>query len=118
MAILTKPGTVLKGTPANFSLDKDELAAHSALSSDAYFSDNSNWKKVLFLFKSSVGNQSEAVSFDATQAFPVGVFSVSTRARNIFQISGIIISDYDGANFVIQRSQLSPAERSAMDVAF
>jgi len=110
MPIITKPGTVEKGSEAVFTLDKNALAALSVVSADDYFSVITNWSKVEMFFKSPVGNQMEVVAFDPALASPEGKFLVSETARNDFEIEKIIIYDFDGGLFLIERADLTVAE--------
>lgn len=115
MAIITKPNTVLKGTPNIFSLSKAELLALPIVQNDEYFSDMGNWNRVNLKFRSSIGKQYELVEFNATLENPTGIFSVSARAKNFFQIVSIEIFDFDGGVFVVPRSSLNT---SHFDVKF
>lgn len=117
MSIITKPASMTKGTPAPFTLDREELAEHSAIT-DGYYQDSSNWKKVIFYYQSTAGNQTKSVAFDIESNQTVSNFVTSVKARSFFQIKSIFIFDYDGASIGIQRSDLSAGERSEMDVAF
>lgn len=111
MAIITKPaGGVLKGVPATFTLNKAELLSVSAVSSDAYFSNSSNWNRVHLIYKSSQGKQYEVVEFNATLSSPTGTFSVSEKARDAFEIQTLEILDFDGGIFVVPRSSLTVAD--------
>lgn len=118
MAIITKTGTPSKGSPTTFTLDKTELASLvSALESpsDVYYSSSSNWKTVFVVYKSSVGNQSEILKFDAAQSTPSADFSVSSTARDSFEVSKITIHDFDGGVFDIPRTELITSD---FDVIF
>lgn len=110
MPIITKPVSIQKNVPASFSLDKSALAAVPSVVADSYFSDSSNWSKVLLFYKSSVGNQKEVIKFDATQPSPTADFLASEKARDIFQIQKIIITDFDNGNFEVPRTQLTVAD--------
>jgi len=105
MTILTKT-PVLKGVAATFTLSKSELAAHALVAANPYFSDMLNWKKVVLSYVSSIGNQKETVSFDATQSGPTAMFLVSDRAQDIFVLQHISIVDFDGGFIRIPSSQL------------
>lgn len=112
--MLTKPSTIYKGSPATFTLDKAALAAHSGIT-DSYYADTANWKKVLLSYKSSVGNQKETVRFD--QGSSEGVFEVSLRARNSFQLQNVFIYDFDNAFLAVPRSAFTSTELSQFDVS-
>jgi hypothetical protein len=114
MAIITK-GSVSKGVPATFTLNKADLAAHSLVSADPYFSVMANWEKVQLIYKSTVGGQPKSVVFDADGASPTAVFLASSTARDSFQISKLVIVDNDGGEFVIPRAQLVTAD---FDISF
>lgn len=111
MTIITKPaGGVLKGLPATFTLNKSQVLALSIVSNDDYFSDSSNWKKIILKYESSEGKQQELVRFDATLASPTGFFLVSEQARDLFEIKSLKIVDFDGDVLVVPRSSLVAAE--------
>jgi hypothetical protein len=110
MPILIKNQTPAKGQEAEFEIDKDALAALTSVAADAYFSDTDNWRQVFIKYKSSVGNQTETIEFDATQTNPSGIFLVSAKARDLFEVQNIIIKDYDDGLFVVRRSELTTSE--------
>ncbi len=110
MPVITKPANIQKNVPASFSLDKADLAALPSVAADAYFSNTTNWNQVLLFYRSDVGNQKEVVKFDATQTSPTANFLASSKARNIFQIQKILISDFDNGIFEVPRSALNVAE--------
>jgi hypothetical protein len=111
MAILTKPA-VTKGAAASFTLTKADLAAVSSVAADTYYSDVSNWKLVRMMYRSVEGNQREVVLFDVSQvgATAAGQFSVSDKARNLFEIAKIVIEDFDGGMFQVERAELADPE--------
>lgn len=109
MAILTKPSVINKNTSATFSISKSELASHPSIT-DTYFQNTSNWKSVILVYKSSIGNQNEVLIFDATLATPTSNFLVSVKARDIFQIKRIVINDFDKGYFKIERADLTTAQ--------
>lgn len=111
MAIITKPaGGILKGVPASISLSKSELSALSIIVADSYFSNMTNWNKVILKYRSSTGKQYEAVQFDATLSSPTGNFLVSIKARDAFEIQTIEIHDFDNDIFIVPRSALNVAD--------
>jgi hypothetical protein len=116
MAIITKPsGGIFKGTPAEITLNKSELALLPIVLLDDYFSVTTNWNKIILSYKSSEGNQQEIVEFDATLSSPTGFFDVSLKARDLFEIQVIKIIDFDGDIFIIPRSELTTSD---FDVEF
>ena len=110
MAILTKAAAPVKGSSTLFTLDKAALAAVTSVAADAYYSVQTNWGSVSLFYKSSIGNQYNVVRFDANQSSPIAKFSVSARARDLFEIQKIVIKDFDGGEFYVQRSELITAE--------
>ena len=116
MAIITKPsGGIFKGTPAEITLNKSELALLPIVLLDDYFSVTINWNKIILSYKSSEGNQQEIVEFNATLSSPTGFFDVSLKARDLFEIQVIKIIDFDGDIFIIPRSELTTSD---FDVEF
>lgn len=110
MPIITKPGSVVKDTANSFSLSKSSLAALSIVSSDAWFSQQSNWKKVRVNYISSVGNQFISVIFDATQANPTGTFYAMSPCRDNFEVFNIVIEDFNRGSLKIDSSLLTKSE--------
>lgn len=100
---------ITKGTPAEFSLVKSELAA--LVPQGHYFADSANWRQVILHYQSSAAHkQNVFVRMDSTLATPVGNFSLSPRALNDFEIKFITIYDFDGGKYVIKRNLLPSIE--------
>lgn len=115
MALLTI-GTPTKGVNNSFTLD---CAALAALPTDAYFQVIDNWLKVVAVYKSADGNQHENVVFqvpDGTLSGVTGHFKVSTKARDDFELSSIIIYDEDGGSYSLVRADIPDA--ATFDIAF
>ena len=116
MSFLTKP-TVAKGQPSSFALVKSQLILIPKVSSDSFFSDTSNWKRVSIQFKNAEG-QEEVLVFDASESEPTSTFSVTENARADYQFTRIIIRDLDDGILVITRNDLSEAILETLDVSF
>jgi hypothetical protein len=116
MAILTKPA-VTKGAASIFTLSKTELSQVASVAANVYYSNTSNWKLVKISYHSSEGRQREVVLFDATQLTPTGQFLVSDKAKDIFEVRRIVIEDFDGGSFVINRTDLIDPETN-FDISF
>lgn len=114
MAIITKP-SITKGTPATLTLNKQDLLAHSSVSSDSYFVQTQNWNKVKLVYLSVNGKQSKIVQFDATQSSPSAVISFSLKARDEFRIQKLILIDFDNGVLEIPRTSLITAD---FDISF
>lgn len=110
MAILTIPNTILKNSFSQFGLNKSYLSSFSTVSLDIYFSDTSNWKQVLAVYKSSTGNQKKIIKFNPEIPSPIADVFFSLKAKNSFQIQKIIILDFDNGVFTIERSELNASE--------
>ena len=110
MAIITKPSTITKGEVASIELNKSELASVASVAADEYYSDSSNWSKVILNYKSEEINQFHVVTFDATQSSPSSSFLASERAWDVFQILSIDIIDFDNGFFRIDASELVASE--------
>jgi len=110
MPIITKSGNPVKGSPTQFTLDKVSLSNLSSVSSNLYYSNTSNWNSVILFYISNPGNQRKFLKFDATQITPSYNFFASLKSRDIFQIYQIIIKDFDGGYFIVNRSELNTSE--------
>lgn len=102
--------SIVKGSPATFTLSKADLLLVPSVAGDAYYSDSSNWKAVVLNYMSSPLNQPEIVGFDATQVSPTGIFEVVTSALDVFNIQSISIIDFQGGVFTVPRSELTVSE--------
>jgi hypothetical protein len=109
MAILTKP-TIAKGQPNEIDLSKSELALLSKVVNDSYFSDQTNWSKVIVEYKSAEGNQHEMMIFDASEASPKANFEVSEKARDSWEVQSVKIMDFDGGYLKLGRGDLTVEE--------
>lgn len=108
MAIITKPNTVVRGTPSEFTLSKTELV--SSIIEDVYFQDTENWFKVIIRYVSDSSNQYEVVEFDAASATPIGTFLASPRSLGNFEVQYIQIIDFDGGTKTILRPALDTVQ--------
>jgi hypothetical protein len=106
MAILTK-STVTKGQANEFDLSKPDLAAVSKVVNDSYFTDQTNWSKVIVEYKSAEGNQHEMVIFDASQESPKGNFEISEKAKDVWEVQSVKIMDFDGGYLKLNRGDLT-----------
>ena len=99
---------ITKGVPAQFTIDKNELA--NLVPSESYFKISSNWKQIILNYRSSGSHkQNVFVRMDATLSSPVGDFKISAKAQNHFEIIYISIYDFDGGKFIIRRDLLPTA---------
>lgn len=115
MAIITFGSTPGRGVSALVTLNKTELASLSSVSGNAYYSDQSNWTRVILYYESSNSRQKEVVTFDASESSPIGTFLVSDKSRGNFLIKTITIEDKDDGYFQILRSELNVVD---FDVLF
>ena len=108
MAIITKGSSVEKGNEVEFTLNITDLLAHASVSGDAYFSVQSNWDKV-FINYASEGYQKEILIFDGVDSGTSSAtnFSVSLNARDVFEISSVIILDKEDDYLKINRADLA-----------
>jgi hypothetical protein len=108
--VFTKIGTPEKGASASVQLNKLELAALVTAEGDSYYDKEVNWKTVKVKYKSATGNQRPEVIFTATDAgnLITADFSVSSTALDDFEVQNIIITDFDGGKFNLNRTILTP----------
>jgi len=109
MAIISKNGDVSKGQEVEFTLSITDLLAHASVSGDAYFSVQSNWDKVFVKYKSQTGDQKKILIFDGVDSGTSSAtnFSVSLNARDVFEISSVIILDKEDDYLKINRADLA-----------
>lgn len=110
MAIITSVpalNDIVKGSPATFTLSKEQLLLVPSVNGSSYYSDMSNWRAVVLNYISSPLEQPEIVTFDATEAMPTGIFDVSLLAIDDFLLHSISIVDFQDGVFTIPRSDLN-----------
>ena len=110
MPIIGKPVEILKNQDNVFTLDKTALGNESKVTNDAYFTVQSNWKKVIVAYLTDTGSQVEFVTFDATLGSPTSNFRVSDKARDLWQVDALIIQDFDGGYLRFERDELTTAD--------
>lgn len=107
--LVNKPLYLQKG--GNGSTIAYSRVSLKALISDAYFEDDENWSKVVFYYRDATGNQKTYVNASAAGGVVSGTMKVSSRARgNTWQLYKILIVDFDGGSYVIQRSSLDSSD--------
>lgn len=109
MAIITKE-PVEKGVPGTFTLNKTDLAALPEVSGNSYYSNQAVWKRVWVTYTSTIVGQQVKLAFDATLASPTAIYSNSATADNAFEVTRIIIEDFDAGILNIDRVSLPVAE--------
>jgi uncharacterized delta-60 repeat protein len=109
MSTITKP-IIQKGQANVLTLSKSELATQLETLSSSDFSDPSNWKQVVLTYESAVGNQMKRVVFDATDENPEGIFELSEKARDEFEVKTLTIFDFDGGYLKLERDELTVLE--------
>lgn len=110
MPIITKPGSITKNSPAVFSLDKASLAAVASVAASPWYSNTSNWKKVVLNYKSTQYNEQLYVTFDATVVSPTGTWLAPSVCQDVFNIQSISIVDFANGIFRVPSSELNNAE--------
>lgn len=106
MPLLAIPASISKGASQVVTLDKSAVFALAAVSSDAFFSVQSNVKRVIVEYNSDPGNQKELLVFDMSQETPTANFLVSLRARSSFLLEKIVLEDFDEGTLAIERADL------------
>lgn len=108
MALINITGTPTKGTLTNLTLDKGVLLAIQSVIDDGWFVQNSseNLNLVEVVYVSTVVGQQKVVIFDASQATPSASLFFSLRADDTFQVSKIILKDFDGGYFNVPSADI------------
>jgi hypothetical protein len=98
--------SVVKGVPAIITLNKSELFSLSAISNDTFFSIESNVKSCLFEFTSNPGNQTHVLIFNLLNNSLTSKICLSTKARDLFELSRIILIGKENDVFFIEKNQI------------
>lgn len=112
MAKIVTKNPVVKGAPTTLTLNVEELLNIDAIAGDDYFSVLANLAHANLVYDSNPGNQKEVVSFNLrgleSESTPVtAAFSVTTNARDAFQIQAIVLIDNDGGYLRVSRADLA-----------
>lgn len=104
MALITIPVTPEKAVEQEYALSTTELFA---LVSDSYFTDQANLRLIEVVYKSSISNQIELITF-----IPSGAASLtsnaefSLEARNIFDLVSVVLIDKQNGRYVVSASEI------------
>jgi hypothetical protein len=110
MSIISIPSNIVKGQPATITLFKGELLSNQVVASNFYFSNLNNWNKVVLNYKSTVGNQKAIVEFSKNDNFAPATFLVSEKARDVFELDSIYITDNDGQILVVPSTSFTASQ--------
>lgn len=111
--MINLPNSIAKGEVLSFALNK---ALVTAAVSDPYWSDSANISKCIVVYRSTSGRQRKRLEFDFTQESPTVAAEWSAKARNSFEIEEIVLIDFDGGSYVIQRSALPSGKGVSFNV--
>lgn len=106
MPLLSMPASVSKGTALTVTLDKSALFALAAVSSDSFFSNMTNVKRVIIEYNSDPGNQRKYLIFDVSEESPSAIFETSIHSRSWFLLERVVLEDFDEGTLVIERPDL------------
>lgn len=99
--MITLPGSLSKGTPLSFSLNKSQILAAAT---DVWFQDANNIRRVYVIYKSTTGNQRKKLEFDFSQASPTAAATWTSRSRDNYTLNQIILEDLQGDTHSIPAS--------------
>lgn len=103
---LTTPTQASAGSPMAISMSKNVLKTNPVVSSDAVFSDETNWNLVSFVWKHTTSSKRIVSSFkDFASAKTVSLKS-GMNSGDSYQLVKIIISKADRTLKIIKRSQI------------
>src|ERR1035437_7226330 len=108
MATLTgKPASLAVNTPSGtITLDRASLISEMSIT-DAYWSVQTNWAGVSFIYNDATTSEKHALTFTASNT---SIFEVSATARqNQWYVSQISIVDHDNGYYIIPRSSFPTA---------
>lgn len=100
-----------RGSDIAMTFNKATMIAHEDVTLDAYYSDPTNWKRVLVYYKSDTNTQTNVAIFtDFTGTDPETTMSPTTKSVGDFDVTKVIIEDFDRGAFVLTTSQLVTSE--------
>lgn len=111
--MINKPQSLVKETPLTFTLDKNTLFAAVT---DSYFSVETNVKKIIFVYKSSIGHQRKRIEFLTSEETPSATVVFSGKANSLFNLEKIIMVDYDDGTLAVSET-IVPVEKRSLSLS-
>lgn len=97
----------------SFEMNKDQVKTISKVASDAFYSNESNWHMVSFVYKNGSNNKRLTPSFKSFEDTKVSKLRYGMMSGDVMQLHKIIISKSNRQHLVIKRSEIDGA--SAFD---
>jgi hypothetical protein len=101
--------TVQKGQSNVFELDVNLLLTDVQANKDSYFHNINVWRRVMVTYDTDAGGQTEHIEFNPARNPSSGNFTISSEARNVWEIQAVTIVDKDGGSIVYYRDELDTA---------
>lgn len=106
-----------KNNYISITLDKAIVSGLTQVSSDPYWSVETNISRAIVHYLSSEGNQRKILTFDYTQENPSTTLNFSDSARDLFNINMLVLVDNDSGILILSREMLtSQLDLSATDI--
>lgn len=123
MALLSWSGSVSKGSAKTMTLNKSALSASisAAADGDTYWSTAANIHKAVVFYESTTGSQKEVLTFNYADASPTADFLVSAQSRDSWEVSKVMLFDFDGGLLSISKAILQANVSggiSGLDISF
>lgn len=104
MALLIRPGNVLKNVAADFTLNLSELIALPKIPEGKY-KNPLNWKKVMVRVVHSSSGQNKDITFNLPSTMSSLLLS-STARSGFWRVSSILIKDFDRGEIVLHEEDI------------
>jgi hypothetical protein len=93
----------------SFEMNKDQVKTISKVASDAFYSNESNWHMVSFVYKNGSNNKRLTPSFKSFEDTKVSKLRYGMMSGDVMQLHKIIISKSNRQHLVIKRSEIDGA---------
>lgn len=101
--------TVQKGQDNIFEIDVNLLLTDVQANKDSYFHNINVWGRVMVTYDTDQGGQTEHIEFNPARNPSSGSFTISSEARDIWEVQAVTIVDKDGGSIVYYRDELDTA---------
>jgi hypothetical protein len=118
MIIINLPNSFTKNADHIIKISREAVRLIPKVSSHPYYQNATRWSRIVFNFMGKPANNIEVVVFNAGLSEPAGIFSVSDKATESFELGSIVIHDHDGGTLMVNKEEFPNDSSLIFEVNF
>lgn len=120
MAVLFERPAMSKGSQVTTTLTRSGLLTIDKVINDEYFSNTDKWKEVSLHWEGvgTENSQNKTLTFNGMATSDQKILRVSAKARANFNISVIVITDFDQGRLTINRDEIPSSLLTELDITY